>query len=131
MKKIRQDFEDTMRPEYKRSDFGDFERGRYATAEVEFSKLVEMFLACIGEDEGVSFLHRTTSNDLLLPLTGKWTYEIDNANQVTLRYWVDQSRSLEESFTCQCCISTADERSELQILLEKHVQTLISRVKSL
>ena len=109
MKKIRQDFEDTLRPEYKRSDFGEFVRGKYATAEVEFGELVEMFLACIGEDEGVSFLHRTTSNDLRLALKGKWTYEIDNANQVTLRFWVDQSHNLEESFTSQCCISSADE----------------------
>ncbi len=50
MKNIRQDFDESLRREYRRSDFGEMVRGKFATTQLEFSELVRLLLACIGED---------------------------------------------------------------------------------
>jgi hypothetical protein len=41
MKNIEVDPEDTLRPEYKRSVFGELIRGKYATTQVDFHHLPE------------------------------------------------------------------------------------------
>ena len=48
MKNIDADSEDSIRPEYKRSDFGELIRGKYATTQVDFHQLAGALLACIG-----------------------------------------------------------------------------------
>ena len=94
MKNIRQDISDSLRSEYNRSDFGDMVRGKFAESQVEFAELVRILLACIGENEGLTFTHST--GHLTGHERGDWTYEIDNANQITLRYWASEFASLEE-----------------------------------
>src|SRR5215510_2956137 len=96
MKNIRQDLDDSLRPEYRRSDFGEMVQGKYATTHLDFAELVRLFLTCIGEDEELKFVHRSPSNDLAAHKAGDWTYEIDNANQITLRYWINEFGSIEE-----------------------------------
>src|SRR6185503_15999841 len=98
MKNIRQDFDDSLRPEYKRSDFAEMVQGKYATTQLEFAEFVRLLLACIGEDEAVTFLHHSPGNSHKV---GDWTYEIDNANQITLRYWLNKFESIEESYQTQ------------------------------
>ncbi len=90
MKNIKADPEDSLRPEYKRSDFGELIRGKYATTQVDFHQLIEALLACIGEDEGVKFIHHSIGNCIANHKPGDWTYEIDNGNQITLRYWLSE-----------------------------------------
>ena len=131
MKNIRREADDSLRPEYRRSDFGEMVRGKHATSEVEFSQLVDLLLACIGEDEGLKFVHHSQGNTLAGHKLGHWTYEIDNANQVTLRYWLNEFGSVEEALSNPPCITTSQERSDLQQLLLTHVQKLKARVGSL
>lgn len=123
MKNIRQDFEDSLRPEYRRSDFGEMTQGKHATTRVEFAKLVNLLLACIGEDEGLKIIDHSQRNPLADRKQGDWTYEIDNANQITLRYWVNEHRSVDEP-----CVNIPNDRSDLQALLIRHVQILKNRV---
>jgi len=40
MKNIKADLEDSLRPEYKRSDFGEIIRGKYAATQVDFAELI-------------------------------------------------------------------------------------------
>jgi|SRR6185503_419722 hypothetical protein len=127
MKNVRQDFSDSLRPEYKRSDLGDLVRGKYATTQVEFSELVRLLLACVSEDEDVNFLHHSPGNQLAGRKPGDWTYEIDDANQITLRYWLNEFRSIEEAILNPPCVTTAEERSDLQKLILKHVRILKAR----
>ena len=130
MKNVRQDFGDSLRPEYRRSDFGEMVKGKYAYTQVEFAELVHMFVICAGEDERLNFLHHSTGNQLASHKHGDWTYEIDNSNQITLRYWLNEFRNIEESITNPPCVSTPEERSELQKLIVNHVRTLKARVRS-
>src|SRR6266550_1974027 len=103
MKNIEADPEDTLRPEYKRSDFGEIIRGKYATTQVDFHQLTGALLTCIGEDEGVSFVHHSTGNRFAGREAADWTYEIDNANQITLRYWLSELGSIEEAISNPTC----------------------------
>ena len=84
MKNIKHDRGDSLRREYRRSDFGEMIQGKYATTQIEFAELVRLLLACIGEDEGLKF---SAESQLGGHKAGDWTYEIDSANQITLRYW--------------------------------------------
>ncbi len=127
MKNIRHDVDDSLRPEYKRSDFGEMIQGKHATAQIDFSELVRILLACIDEDEGLKFIRRSSENQR----TGDWTYEIDHANQITLRYWTTDLASIEEPVSSPCCITTPEERSELQHVLLHHVRNLRARVAAL
>ena len=131
MKNIKQEFGDSLRPEYRRSDFGEMVQGKYATTQLEFAEFVRLLLACISEDEGFDFTHHSPGNYLAAHKAGDWTYEIDNANQITLRYWLSEFGSIEESISNLPCVSTPQERSELQNLVQKHVRTLKAKVSAL
>ena len=124
MKNIEADPEDTLRPEYKRSDFGEIIRGKYATTQVDFHQLTGALLACIGEDEGIQFIHHSIGNYLADHRNGEWTYEIDNANQITLRYWLDSQKNVSEMTSNPPCVTTSKERAELKVALLKGVTNL-------
>ena len=113
MKNLKADPEDTLRPEYKRSDFGEIIPGKYATTQVEFHQLIDLLLSCIGEDEGVKFIHHSVGNRFAQHKLGDWSYEIDNANQITLRYWQNEFSSIEESVTNPSVVTNAVDRTEL------------------
>lgn len=131
MKNIEADSEDTLRLEYKRSDFGEIIRGKYATTQVDFHQLTEALLACIGEDEGMKFSHYSIGNYLAKQKPGDWTYEIDNANQITLRYWLSEFGSIEEAVAASPNIMTPKERSELHDALVKSTKILKSKLPPL
>lgn len=131
MKKIEADPEDTLRPEYKRSDFGKIIRGKYATTQVDFHQLTEALLACIGEDEGVKFMHHSTGNYLANHKSSDWTDEIDNANQITLRYWLSEFGNIEEGISNPPSVMTPKDRKELQDALLKGVRSLKTKVAAL
>lgn len=128
MKNIRQNFDDSLRPEYRRSDFGEMVQGKSATTQLEFAEFVRLLLACIGEDEGLKFIHHSQGNYLAAHKAGDWTYEIDNANQITLRYWLNEFGSIEEPVSNPPCVSTPQERSDLQNVILEHVLHLKARL---
>ena len=130
MKNINHDFDDSLRAEYRRSDFGEMIQGKHATTQIEFAELVRLLLACIGEDEGgLKFI--SPENQLTDDKAGDWTYEIDDGNTITLRYWTTDLESIEEPISSACCINTPRERSELQNLLLNHVRNLKGRAGGL
>lgn len=131
MKNIREEFEDSLRPEYTRSDFGQMVQGKYATTQVDFAELAGLLLTCIGEDENVTFTRHSAENSLAGHIQGDWTYEIDNANQITLRYWINEFRSIDEQISNPTSITTPRERSNLQKLLLAHVRNLKANVGAL
>ena len=131
MKNIRHDLDDSLRPEYRRSDFGEMIQGKHATTQIEFAELVRLLLACIGEDEGLKFISHSSDNQLAGHKPGDWTYEIDNANHITLRYWTDEFGSINEAISSPCCITTPQERAELQNLLLSHVRNLKAKAGGL
>jgi hypothetical protein len=131
MKNINSDPEDSLRPEYKRSDFGELIRGKYATTQVDFHQLTGALLTCIGEDEGIKFMHHSIGNYLANHKSGDWTYEIDNANQITLRYWLSEFGSTEEAVPNPTSVMTPKDRTELQNALLKGVTSLKTKVAAL
>ena len=131
MKNIRQDLGDSLRPEYKRSDFGKMVQGKYATTELQFAEAVRLLIACIGEDEGLEFIQHTAGNSHASRKRGDWTYEFDDAHQITLRYWISEFGSIEESVSNPHGVNNAQERSALQQLLLKQLRTLKTRVDAL
>jgi uncharacterized protein (UPF0218 family) len=131
MKNIKPELEDSLRPEYKRSDFGELVRGKYAVAQVEFAELATLLLSCIGEDEGVKFIHHSTGNYFADHKFGEWTYEIDNANQITLRYWLDSVENVSEELKNPPSIITAEDNEQLQNALVEGVRGLKTKVAHL
>ncbi|MGH9874689.1 MAG: hypothetical protein ACRD9S_19700 [Pyrinomonadaceae bacterium] len=131
MKNIKSELDDWMRPEYKRSDFGEIVRGKFADSEVDFQQLTEILLTCIGEDEGVVFIHHSGGNYLANHKDGDWTYEFDNANQITLRYWLNEFGSIEETITNPTSVATSRHRKEFQDALLKGVIGLKTKVGAL
>ncbi|HET6979276.1 MAG TPA: hypothetical protein VFI24_23290 [Pyrinomonadaceae bacterium] len=131
MKNIRNDNDDSLRAEYKRSDFGVMVRGKYALTQIKFAELVRLLLGCIGEDIGLDLIHYSRGNYLAGHKLGDWTYELDNANQITLRYWLDTFSSIEESISNPPTVTTAQEKSDLHGLLLNHVQALKAKVDAL
>jgi hypothetical protein len=131
MKNVRHDFDDSLRPEYNRSDFGKMVQGKYAYTQLEFAELVRLLVTCVGEDEGMHLVHHSIGNRLAGRKLGDWTYEIDNAHQITFRYWLNEFGSIEETLTSSPCVATPEERSELQKLILHHVRTLKARVDRL
>jgi len=115
-----------LRPEYNRSDFGEFVRG--AVTQVEFAERVALLLACIGENEGIKFTHHSIGNYLANQQSGDWTYEIDNGNQVTLRYWLDSLANIEVTISNPPCIFTDEDNHKLQTALADGVSALKSKV---
>jgi len=130
-KKIKPEMDDWLRPEYKRSDFGELVRGKYAGTQLEFADLVRLLLGCLGEDENIFFERHSEGNYLAGRKLGDWTYEIDNGNQITLRYWLNEFGSLEEHVTNLPVISTPSERTELLGLLLEHINSLKAKVAEL
>jgi len=106
-------------------------RGKYAVTQIEFAESVRLLLACLGEEESLTFIHHSHGNVLAARKLGDWTYEIDNANQITLRHWLNDSRSLEEAISNPPCVITPHERADLQKLLQAHFQNLKTRVSAL
>ena len=130
MKNISHDAGDSLRPEYRRSDFGDMVQGKYAASQVEFVVLVRLLLTCISEDEGLKFVHHCESSNCAGRRHGDWTYELGHANQITLRYWLSEVRSLEEPIANSPCVTNAEEQSALQDLLLNRVRALKARVET-
>jgi hypothetical protein len=130
MKKISPEIDDWLRSEYRRSELGELVRGKYAVTQVEFAELVRLLMACIGEDENVQLVHHTPGNHRAGHKVGDWTYEMDNANQITLRYWLSEFGSIEEPLSNPPCITTLDQRPDLQDLLSKHVRILKAKVSN-
>ena len=131
MKNIKTDSVDSLRPEYNRSDFGELERGKYANSQVEFQQLVEVLMACLGEDLHVEFVHHSIGNHLANRKNGDWTYEIDNGNQITLRYWLTELKNVEEHIVNPPVVMTSTERSQLQEALQKSALALTTKVSEL
>jgi hypothetical protein len=131
MKNIKSELDDWGRPEYKRSDFGEMVRGKYAAALVDFTELTALLLAVIGEDDGIKFTRHSLGNSLADHHVGDWTYEIDNGNQITLRYWLSEFGSIEESISNPTCVTTPKDRTELQDALLKGVMSLKTRAAAL
>jgi len=131
MKNLRQDRGDSLRPEYRRSDFGEMVEGKYATTQLEFTELVRLLLACIGEDESLTFTRHYSGNRLAGHNSGDWTYEMGDANQITLRFWLNEFASIEEPVSNAACATNPQERSDLQDLLVSHVRALKTRVDAL
>lgn len=131
MKNIRSEIDDSLRPEYKRSDFGELVRGKHAVSQVEVAQLVHLLISCIGEDEYVKFIHHSIGNYLADHKPGDWTYEIDNANQVTLRYWVSEFTSVDEVLSNPTTGMTPKDRAELQNALLEGVMNLKTKVAAL
>jgi hypothetical protein len=128
MKNIKPELDDWGRPEYKRSDFGEVVRGKYAAAQVDFAELTALLLAVIGEDEAIKFIHHSIGNSLADHHFGDWTYEIDNSNQITLRYWLSEFRSIEEAISNPTVVMTPTERTNLHQALVKGVKDLKVKV---
>ena len=131
MKNVKQEPGDSLRPEYRRSDFGEMVQGKHAKAEVELAELVRLLLACIGEDEGLTFIHFSRGNQLGGRQRGAWTYELNATNQITLCYWRTEAESLEEVIVNPPHVTDSQGRSELQNLLVNHVRVLKARVNAL
>ena len=98
---------------------------------MEFAVLVRLLLGCLGEDENIFFERHSEGNYLAGRKLGDWTYEIDNGNQITLRYWLNEFGSLEEPVTNLPVISTPSERTELLGLLLEHINSLKAKVAEL
>jgi hypothetical protein len=131
MKNIKEDAADSLPREYRRSDFGEMIRGKYARTQVQFAELARLLLTCIGEDEGLTFIHHSPGNQIGGHKRGDWTYEFDHANQITLRYWLSEFDSLEEPLSNPPSVITNEAGSDLQNLLAEHVRSLKARVDAL
>ena len=131
MKNIKPELDDSMRAEYKRSDFGEIVRGKYAATQVDFGELTALLLAVIGEDDGIKFSHHSTGNRLANHKPGEWSYEIDNGNQITLRYWLSEFGSIEEAISNPPVVMRPKDRTELQDALLKGVTSLKKKVPAL
>ena len=127
MKNIKRDLDDSLRPEYRRSDFGEMVRGKYATTQVEFTELVRLLIACIGEDENLTISYHPTGNQVTTRKRGDWTYEFDHACQVTLRFWLNDLENLNEAVAIPAPVIASRERLELKDLLLQHVRNLKTR----
>ena len=131
MKNAKSELNDWSRPEYKQSDFRGLVPGKYATTQVDFHQLTRVLLACIGEDEGVKFISHSTGNYLANHKSGDWTYEIDNSNQIALRYWLSEFGSIEEAISNPTCVTKPKDRTELQDALLKGVTSLKTKVAAI
>src|SRR5215212_8354370 len=98
MKNLRQNLDDSLRPEYKRSDFGEMAQGKFANTQLEFAELVSLLIACIGEDQGLKFIHHSPADCSVGHKSGDWSYELDNTNQITLRFGLMRSETLRSEY---------------------------------
>ena len=126
MKNIKQDYDD-LRPEYDRAFFANGVRGKYANAEWEFSGIARSLMYCTGELEGLKFTDESQGNRD--HRRGDWTYEIDNTNRITLRYWLSETSSIDEPIARTNPPSiNSKECPELQDLLTLHIRALKAKV---
>lgn len=127
MKNVKQELGDALRPEYTRSDLGELIQGKFAETRMDFAQVVGLLLTCIGEDEEIQFIFRPSH--VSDRRQGDWTYEIDDANQITLRYWLNEFRSLDEPIANSPDNANSQDRMKLQNLLLTHVRNLKTRLK--
>lgn len=128
MKNIKRDLDDSLRPEYRRSDFGEMVRGKHATTQVE---LVRLLVACIGEDENLTISYHSTGDHVTTRKRGDWTYEFDDASRVTLRFWLNSFENLDEAVAIPARFISSRETLDLKDLLLQHVRNLKTRVNEL
>ena len=127
MKNIKQDDDDLL-PEYDRSFFANAVRGKYANAEFEFAGVARALIYCVAELERLRFTDESEVDDCDRR-PGDWTYEIDKANRITLRYWVSKFSTIEEPMAGTNPSSITPKQSEeLQKLLTTHIQALKAKV---
>ena len=131
MKNIKPHSDDSLRPEYRRADFGEMVQGKYATSHVDFAEIVHLLLACVGEDEDVTLNYCSPSDNFAPHQPGDWTCEIDNANQITLRYWLGECENIDEPISNARCVLSLQQRTELYQLLVQHTRCLKARVAGL
>ena len=91
-------------------------------------ELTGLLLACIAEDEGLEFKYHSHASVFADRTQGDWTYEADNHNQVTLRYWRNPTTSFAEKVSNPVAVSNAEERKELQAALTQGVQNLKAKI---
>lgn len=116
-----------LRPEYKRSDFGEFVRG--AVTQVEFAERVGLLMACIGADEEITFRSRSEGNYRDQPDAGEWTFEIGHSdNQITLSHWLSGWDNISEQLSNPPCIFTAEDNNNLINALTAGVKALKAKV---
>ncbi len=128
MKNISRELDDSLRPEYRRADFGELVKGKYAWTQLEFADLVHVLITFVAEEEGVNVTRHSSGNYLASHQSGDWTYELDNSNQITLRYWFSEFGNVEEPLSNLPCITTPQQRLDLQNLLTTHIKALKARV---
>ena len=130
MKNISQELDDSLRPEYQRSDFDQVVKGKYAWTQLEFVDLVHVLITFVAEEEGVHFTYHSRGNYLANHESGDWTYELDNSNQITLRFWLSEFDNVEEPLSNPYCITTPEQRIDLQNLLTTHIRALKARANA-
>jgi hypothetical protein len=130
MKNVKQDLDD-LRPEYRRSDFGEMVRGKYAFVELEFASFARAAIVCVGEGEDLRFNPHSQDGNRVRRKRGDWTFEIDDANQIILRYWLNGSASIEEPISNSPNVNNPQLRAELQNLLTIHIRNLKAKVAAL
>ena len=79
----------------------------------------------------MKFISHSIGNYLANHKFGDWTYELDNSNQITLRYWLSEFGSLEEATSNSPTVMTPKDRGELQDALLKGVTGLKIKVAAL
>lgn len=116
---------DELRPEYKGSDFGKFDRG--AVKKVDFAERVAILLACIGGEEKLTFVPRSFASPLTINVATGHMKSI-MAIRWTLRYWLSSLHNIEVSMTNPQCIFTAEDNNNLIDALTTGVRTLMAKV---
>lgn len=126
MKNFKEDWTDTLRPEYKRSDFGEFTIGKYANIPVDFAEMARLLLVCLGEDEG---LHFHNAANLTVPKPGDWTYSFDVPNQMRLSYWIDTHTRIDETVTGPLKVSSPKESANLRDLIHDRFNVIKESIR--
>jgi hypothetical protein len=127
MKNIKQDYDD-LRPEYTRADFAGSVRGKFAYDELDFASFARAAVVCVGEDEELSFIPHSRPGARVDRRRGDWTYEINDSNQITLRYWLTARASIDEPMSNAPSVSNPQLRDELHSLLTTHIRALKAKV---
>src|SRR6185503_5691173 len=120
MKNVKQDYDDDLRPEYTRFDFANSVRGKYAYVELDFVSFASAAVVCVGEIEELRFIPHSVGDDRVRRRRGDWTYQIDDANQITLRFWLNTTSSIDEPMSNPPSVNNPQLREELQNLLTTH-----------
>jgi len=85
-------------------------------------------LSCIGEDDGIRFEAHSIGDYVAQHQPGDWNYEIDNGNQITLRYWLSGWDNIHEELSNPPSIMNAEDNTKLQDALATGVRQLKARV---